>query len=155
MEHWAQFAVLADISSFERPNWADELRWAVDMAKPARSWPLWGYFLALTAEARALAVAAGGWRKQIEVRYPRCTHRLNGLWLLGSGGGLHRVAGGALDGSWSLGGRAPVYAYEQLRQCDVYALIHARRTAARPARHLHCRVGESPAPRERLLARGA
>lgn len=117
--HWAQFALRMDLSAAERPGWAEEVRWAVGEMKPARSWPVWWYWIALELGLEIKTWHRFALAKDIRIRYPWCWSPLDGSWNIGSDGRLLGLDGQVLDGRWRLGDSAPAVYDRFIRACGV------------------------------------
>lgn len=70
IQHWAQFIVRANLADAVRAENFALLRHLVQKWKPARSWPIFMFWLAFALEVRAQASAALQLDKQIGARYP-------------------------------------------------------------------------------------
>ncbi|MGK5079639.1 phage tail protein I [Janthinobacterium sp. HLX7-2] len=70
IQHWAQFIVRANLADAVRAENFTVLRHLVEKWKPARSWPLFMFWLMFALEVRAQASAALLLNKQIGARYP-------------------------------------------------------------------------------------
>lgn len=70
IQHWAQFIVRANLADAVRAEHFALLRHLVQKWKPARSWPLFMFWLMFVLEVRAQASAALQLDKQIGARYP-------------------------------------------------------------------------------------
>lgn len=117
--HWAEFALRMDLSDAVRPGWDDEVRWAVDEMKPARSWPVWWYWIALDLGLDIKTWHRLALAKDIRIRYPWCWSPLDGSWNIGSDGRFLGLDGQALDGRWSLGDSTPAVYDRFIRACGV------------------------------------
>lgn len=107
IQHWAQFIVRMNIAELARPALLDRMRALIDEWKPARSWPLFTFWLrffftvTMTAESRFVM------QKRIPARYPWCgrvvTDRQDATWALGIDGTPARLP--APFGSFAVGRR--------------------------------------------------
>jgi phage tail P2-like protein len=70
IQHWAQFIVRANLADAVRAENFALLRHLVEKWKPARSWPLFMFWLMFVLEVRVQASAALQLDKQIGARYP-------------------------------------------------------------------------------------
>jgi phage tail P2-like protein len=70
IQHWAQFIVRANLADAVRAEHFALLRHLVQKWKPARSWPIFMFWLTFVLEVRAQASAALQLDKQIGARYP-------------------------------------------------------------------------------------
>ncbi|WP_071078990.1 phage tail protein I [Janthinobacterium lividum] len=70
IQHWAQFIVRANLADAVRAEHFALLRHLVEKWKPARSWPLFMFWLMFVLEVRVQASAALQLDKQIGARYP-------------------------------------------------------------------------------------
>lgn len=90
IQHWAQFIVRMNIAELARPALLDRMRALIDEWKPARSWPLFTFWLrfyftvTMTSESRFVM------QKRIPARYPWCgrvvTDNQDAAWSLGIDG---------------------------------------------------------------------
>ena len=143
MQHWAEFCVKINLAEPTWPNWKEDLVRAVDVAKPARSWPVWLFWLYLEIIAQPVHEYSLYFSKDVPIGYPWCTPQLGRGWKLGSGGYLFSLNGRSLNGAWGLGARSATLAYEQLRQCSIIFDLAFRKYLERPSRHIAARLGES------------
>lgn len=70
IQHWAQFIVRANLADAVRAENFTLLRHLVEKWKPARSWPIFMFWLMFALEVRAQASAVLQLDKQIGARYP-------------------------------------------------------------------------------------
>jgi len=145
MEHWAQFAVRINLLEASRPDWVQELKWAVETAKNARSWPVWAYWMLLELLATPTQDLSFYMLKEVAQPYPWCSPKLDGTWKVGFDAQPYRLDGSLLvDGSWQLGGILhSAMPYEHLRQCNILETLFMRKEIERPDRHIAARLGES------------
>ncbi len=145
MEHWAQFAVRINLLEASRPDWVPEIKWAVETAKNARSWPVWAYWMLLELLATPTQDLSFYMRKEVSQPYPWCSPKLDGTWKVGFDAQPYKLDGSLLvDGSWQLGGMLhPAMPYEHLRQCNIFETLFMKKEIERPERYLAARLGES------------
>lgn len=142
LEHWAEFSVKFDLGTAERASWNDEIRWAVNTAKPVRCWPVFCYLLALLLEVSVQIETSAYLYKDVRLNYPFCSLRLDGSWQVGYDAALVTLNGRALDGSWQLSQIIPGHATVQIRQCTIDAELSMRKQLERPARYFFCKLNE-------------
>ena len=142
LSHWAEFAVKVNLADATRPNWNREIRWAVDIGKNARSWPVYYFWLGLEILVDPTFYCFLSLKKEIEQPYPWCTPRLDGTWRVGVDRVYHSLDGRALDGSWTVGGFIPARSYETIRQCNIYCRLTMKKEIERPAAYIINRLGE-------------
>lgn len=115
LANWACFAVKTDLTAFDHPNWPGDLRWAVNAAKPARSYALYWYWIYMHFIVKVLARMTRLYiKKEARVCYPWCWNVIDPYapWYLGTDGIIYALGdeGLYLDGTWCLGdGTNPVY----------------------------------------------
>lgn len=143
MGHWAEFCVRLNLANARWPGWEEDLYQAVNIAKPARSWPVWLLWLYLEVYAGPSFNYSLEMNKSFDLDYPWCTPQLDGSWKLGSGGYPYALDGSSINGSWALGSGTATLAYEQLKQCNIFADLTCKKEIERPARHIAARLGES------------
>ena len=90
IQHWAQFIVRANLADAVRAENFALLRHLVEKWKPARSWPLFMFWLMFALEVRAQASAALQLDKQIGARYPWSGRTISDAarWPLGRDGSM-------------------------------------------------------------------
>ena len=88
IQHWAQFIVRANLADAVRAENFALLRHLVEKWKPARSWPIFMFWLMFVLEVRAQASAALQLDKRIGARYPWSGRTLSDTlrWPLGRDG---------------------------------------------------------------------
>jgi len=144
MGHWAEFCVRLNLTEARWPGWNKDLIQAVNVAKPARSWPVWLYWLYLVVLAQPQHTYRLDLSKAVDLDYPWCTPQLDGNWALGSGGYLYTLNGSLqVDGAWSLGQGTETVADRQLKQCNIFYQLSLNKEMERPARYIAARLGES------------
>lgn len=100
MSHWAQFCVRMDLGDLTRVGWNQEVRRIIDVAKNARSWPVFYYYLNMETQVLPAAWIAGASTiKNTCIPVLPCPVRLDGTWRLARGPEII-----TLDGSWQLDG---------------------------------------------------
>lgn len=145
MEHWAQFAVRINLLEASRPGWVQEIKWAVETAKNARSWPVWAYWMLLEVFAGPSQDLSLFMLKEISQPYPWCSPRLDASWKIGHDARRYKLDGAAaLDGTWPLGGIiVPAMPYEHLRQCNTFFDLTMKKEIERRDRYIAARLGEA------------
>lgn len=115
LANWACFAVKTNLTASDHPNWPDDLRWAVNTAKPARSCALYWYWIYMHFFVKILAKTTRLYmKKETRVCYPWCYSLIDPFepWYLGEDGMPYALGdnGLYLDGTWCLGdGSDPIY----------------------------------------------
>lgn len=140
---WAYFAVSLNIAEGYRPGWPDDARRVIDLAKPARSWPLYFMNVLFDVSAGPKFYHVLKLTKDVAQRYPWCTNQLDGMWILGNGGDRRRLDGSFLDGGWAVGGSYPVWSMATLRQCSILSSATWTGGYERPGRYVLASLGDS------------
>ena len=83
--HWAQFAVKLDLAEAARPEWLNEIKWAIEEMKPVRAWPIWFYIMKLSLDMSLL----------IQCTMPRLYALMQAQNII--------PGAGSVDGSWTVG----------------------------------------------------
>lgn len=88
IQHWAQFIVRANLADAVRAENFALLRHLVEKWKPARSWPIFMFWLMFALEVRAQATASLQLGKQIATSYPWQGRTISDArrWTLGQDG---------------------------------------------------------------------
>lgn len=105
LDHWAKFAVVADITEFTRPTAVSEIKRAVNAMKPVRSQPVWGYRMIIEMREKITAWYRFFLEKSLEMPYPWGNLKVDGSWKVGADGTPFRLDGRKIDGTWKIGGR--------------------------------------------------
>lgn len=90
IQHWAQFIVRANLADAVRAENFALLRHLVQKWKPARSWPIFMFWLMFALEIRAQVSASQQLDKQITARFPWRGQTIadNARWSLGRDGSM-------------------------------------------------------------------
>lgn len=90
IQHWAQFIVRANLADAVRAENFGLLRHLVQKWKPARSWPIFMFWLMFVLELRVQASAAQQLDKQIAAHFPWRGQTIadNARWSLGRNGSM-------------------------------------------------------------------
>lgn len=90
IQHWAQFIVRVNIAELSRPALIDRMRAIVNEWKPARSWPIFTFWLRFYFTVVAAVDSSFVMQKRIKSRYPWCgrtvTDHDDAIWALGVDG---------------------------------------------------------------------
>lgn len=132
IQHWAQFIVRANLADAVRAENFALLRHLVQKWKPARSWPMFMFWLAFVLEVRAQASAALQLDKQVGARYPWHGRTVSDTarWPLGRDGSL--VALPQPLGTFRLGERRGAISAWRLKGSRVVstAIMHSAAAAS-------------------------
>lgn len=104
LDHWAKFAVVADVTEFTRPTAIAEIKRAVNTMKPVRSQPVWAYRMILEMREKVSAWYSLLLEKALDMPYPWGNLKIDGTWKIGTDGTRVRIDGRKLDGTWKIGG---------------------------------------------------
>lgn len=90
IQHWAQFIVRVNLAAMERAELLVQMRALVDAFKPARSWPLFVFWLRVYFALALGADSSAVLQKQVAARYPWCgrvvSDQADARWALGRAG---------------------------------------------------------------------
>lgn len=90
IQHWAQFIVRLNLAEIARPALIERMRALVDEWKPARSWPIYTYWLRIRFDVALEVASHAVMQKRIAARYPWCgrvvSDRVDAAWRLGIDG---------------------------------------------------------------------
>lgn len=107
IQHWAQFIVRLNLAELARPALLNKMRTLIEEWKPARSWPLFIFWLRFYFTVTLAAESRFVMQKRIPARYPWCgrvvTDRQDAAWALGIDGQPAKLP--APFGSFAVGRR--------------------------------------------------
>ena len=82
LANWATFCVRLNLTEARWPGWEEDLRYAVNKAKPVRSWPVWVYYIYIELDGSASVKGSIRTLLDISLHYPWPTRQLDGTWQL-------------------------------------------------------------------------
>lgn len=85
MDHWAMFAVVANLAEFTNPGAEEEIKGIVNAMKPVRSLPVWGYRVEAEAFLRIRAIFTVLRSMRADAYVWPATPRIDGTWNIGGG----------------------------------------------------------------------